>query len=271
MSFDPRTRHTIWSLLIGSSLNTLSIYGFNQTQVQRYMCVRTTRGAQHALVINAVGVACIIFLAGFMGIVLYAFYADCDPYTAKLVSGTDQIFPYFVMEVLSSKKGLPGVFLACIFSGSLSSISSGLNSLAAVLIEDVYKGLLKRRLSDERQGLVAKLISVALGALVILLTYAVSYLGSLINAALSLSGILSGPIMGVFVLGFFFPRANRRGALVGFFTGLLFVMWIFVGAQVTKNQRADPRLPLSIAGCKHLNGTSAMITNTTLATVVSTK
>ncbi|UJR08029.1 hypothetical protein I4U23_012306 [Adineta vaga] len=266
VSFDPRTRHTIWTFFLGSTLNTLSIYGFNQTQIQRYMCVRTTRGAQQALIINAIGVASIIFLTGFMGIILYAFYVNCDPYTAKLVSGSDQIFPYFVMEVLSSKKGLPGIFLACIFSGSLSSISSGLNSLAAVLIEDVYKGLLGRQLTDERQGYVAKICSVLLGAVVMLLTYVVSYLGSLINAALSLSGILSAPIMGVFLLGFFFPRANRRGALIGFFTGLSFVMWIFIGAQLTKNQRINLQLPLSVEGCKHLNVTTQMLFNTTIPT-----
>ncbi|CAF3429877.1 unnamed protein product [Rotaria sp. Silwood1] len=156
ISIDPRTRHTIWSVLIGNSINVLNYYGFNQTQIQRYMCVPSTRTAQHALFINAVGVVLIMILSGFIGIILYAYYADCDPYTAGYIRAVDQIFPYFVMEVLSSKKGLPGVILACIFSGSLSTISSGINSLAAVLIEDVYKGLMQRRLSDERLGYVSK-------------------------------------------------------------------------------------------------------------------
>ncbi|CAF4711711.1 unnamed protein product, partial [Rotaria magnacalcarata] len=77
------------------------------------------------------------------------------------------------MQVLSDKQGLPGVFLACIFSGSLSTISSGLNSLAAVIIEDVYKGLMGKKLTDQRQGFISKIFSVVLGAVVILLTYVV--------------------------------------------------------------------------------------------------
>ena len=249
ISPDPRTRHTVWSLLIGGTLNSLSTYGFNQTQVQRYMCVRTTRGAKQALFINAVGAAIVILLCGFIGVILYAHYVNCDPYTAGFVSDIDQIFPYFVMETLSDKPGLAGVFLACIFSGSLSTISSGLNSLAAVMIEDVYKGLLGKKITDERQGFVSKIFSVVLGAVVILLTYIVSYLGSVLNAALSLFGVLSGPIMGVFFLGFFFPRANRRGGLVGFLVSLAFILWIFLGAQITKNQMPDIRLPLSTANC----------------------
>ncbi|CAF1060218.1 unnamed protein product [Rotaria sp. Silwood1] len=248
-SFDPRVRHTIWSLLIGGSLNSLSMYSFNQTQIQRYMCVRTTHGAKQALFINAAGTALIILSSSLIGIILYAFYVDCDPYTAKYVSDIDQIFPYFVMDVLSSKKGLPGIFLACVFSGSLSTISSGLNSLAAVVIEDVYKGLMGRTLSDERQGLISKIFSIVLGAIVMLLTYVVSYLGSILNAALSLSGVLSGPITGVFFLGFFFPQVNRRGGLVGFLASLFVQCWIFLGAQLTKKQMKSARLPLSVANC----------------------
>lgn len=226
------------------------------------MCVRTTRGAKQALFINAAGAALVILLCGFIGIILYAYYADCDPYTAGFVSDIDQIFPFFVMEVLSDKPGLAGVFLACIFSGSLSTISSGLNSLAAVMIEDVYKGLLGKKITDERQGFVSKIFSVVLGAVVILLTYLVSYLGSVLNAALSLFGVLSGPIMGVFFLGFFFPRANRRGGLVGFLVSLALILWIFLGAQVTKNQMPNTRLSLSISNCTNPKNQSTEAANT---------
>ncbi|UJR14173.1 hypothetical protein I4U23_001168 [Adineta vaga] len=262
VSFDPRVRHTVWSLLIGGTMNSLSTYGFNQTQVQRYMCVRTTRGAKQALFINAAGAAIVILLSAMIGIILYAYYADCDPYKAGYVTDIDQIFPYFVMEVLSDKPGLPGVFLACIFSGSLSTISSGLNSLAAVVIEDVYKGLMNKKISDERQGFASKIFSIVLGAVVILLTYVVSFLGSILNAALSLFGVLSGPIMGVFFLGFFFPQANRRGGLVGFLTSLCFIVWIFLGAQITKNQMKSEVLYLNISGCSlEINQTTTEATS----------
>jgi sodium-coupled monocarboxylate transporter 8/12 len=229
------------------------------------MCVSSTRGAKQALFINAVGATLIILLSGLIGIILYAYYADCDPYTAKYVTDIDQIFPYFVMEVLSDKKGLPGIFLACIFSGSLSTISSGLNSLAAVIIEDIYKGLLGKSINDERQGFVSKIFSIVLGAVVMLLTYVVSYLGSILNAAISLFGVLSGPIMGAFFLGFFFPQANSRGGFIGFIASLILQLWIFLGAQITKKQMKNVRLPLSVANCSiPVNITQTITTPITL-------
>ncbi|CAF4155602.1 unnamed protein product [Rotaria sordida] len=153
ISFDPRTRFTVWSLVIGGCFNSLSTYGFNQTQIQRYIAIRSTRGAKQALLIDAIGGSFIVLLTILIGVIMYAYYADCDPYTNKQIEHIDQILPYFVMEVLGDKKGIPGIFLACVFSGSLSTISSGLNSLAAVIIEDFYKGLMSRQLSDERQAL----------------------------------------------------------------------------------------------------------------------
>lgn len=224
------------------------------------MCVRSTRAARSALLINAIGVAVIILLSAIAGLVIYAYYAGCDPYTAGYIRDMDQTFPYFVMEVLGNKKGLPGVFLACIFSGSLSTISSGLNSLTAVIIEDMYKGLFRRQMTDEKQGFVSKICSVVLGVIVMALTYVVSKLGTVINAAVSLSGILSGPIAGIFILGFFFSKANARGGLIGLLGGLAMVLWIFLGAQFTKNQRKDYRLPFSTVDCVNITMTNRTIT-----------
>lgn len=44
-----------------------------------------------------------------------------------------------VMDRLTFLPGLPGLFVACLFSASLSSISSGLNALAIVILEDILK------------------------------------------------------------------------------------------------------------------------------------
>ena len=57
-NFDPdvRQRHTVWGLVIGSFFLWLSIYGTNQTQVQRYLSVPTRQQAVTALHINTLGI-----------------------------------------------------------------------------------------------------------------------------------------------------------------------------------------------------------------------
>lgn len=50
-----------------------------------------------------------------------------------------QIMPLFVVDVMSNIPGLPGIFVAGIFSASLSTVSAAVNSLAAVKLEDYIK------------------------------------------------------------------------------------------------------------------------------------
>lgn len=47
--------------------------------------------------------------------------------------------PYYVVDTMGNIPGLSGLFVAGIFSASLSTVSAALNSLAAVTIEDYYK------------------------------------------------------------------------------------------------------------------------------------
>ncbi|ESO87029.1 hypothetical protein LOTGIDRAFT_107431 [Lottia gigantea] len=244
---DPSVRHSVWSLAIGGFFTWVAIYGTNQAQVQRTCTCPTLRKAQIAMWLNFPGLCAILYLSCLIGIVMYAFYSTCDPLQYGLVGAADQLLPLFVMDTLGDYPGLPGVFVACLFSGALSTISSGLNSLAAVFLEDVIKAYIFKDLRQERATLISKVLAVIFGIICLGLTYVASLLGSVLQAALSLFGMIGGPLLGTFTLGMLFPWANKWGAFSGLFTGLVFMFWIGVGAQVYKPP--NPRPPLYIHGC----------------------
>lgn len=72
-----------------------------------------------AVYLNSVGIIGIVTLAGFSGVTMFAYYAQCDPYTAGWVNASDQLMPYFVMEILHQYPGLAGAYLCSAFSGTL--------------------------------------------------------------------------------------------------------------------------------------------------------
>ncbi|XP_071959654.1 sodium-coupled monocarboxylate transporter 1-like [Antedon mediterranea] len=226
---DPRIRHSFWSILIGGFFTWVAIYGVNQSQVQRYLSCKSMKDAQIALYINAFGLFTIVSLATMCGLVMYAVYRDCDPYTAGYVKQTDQLMPYLVMDILADFPGIPGLFVAAMFSGALSTVSSGLNSLAAVLGEDVIKPFFNP--SEEKYTQISKVVVCSFGLLSIGMAYVASQLGDVLQAALSIFGMIGGPLLGVFMLGMFFPWTNSIGAIVGLFSGLGFSFWVGVGAQ----------------------------------------
>ena len=52
---DPTTRHTVWTMIVGGYFTWISVYGINQTQVQRYLTVKEKRQAvKYAFVVENV-------------------------------------------------------------------------------------------------------------------------------------------------------------------------------------------------------------------------
>ena len=76
------------------------------------------------------------------GLVIYKMYENCDPVSKGLVFSKDQLLPLFTLHLTAAGflgTGFPGFLVAGVFSGALSTVSGGLNSLAAVTLEDFVK------------------------------------------------------------------------------------------------------------------------------------
>ncbi|XP_048248844.1 sodium-coupled monocarboxylate transporter 2-like [Haliotis rufescens] len=214
-SFDPTTRHSFWSVVVGGSFLWISLYGVNQAQVQRALSCPSVFKAKMILFVNLPGLILIVSLCCMIGIVMYAFYADCHPIKFNnLISKSDQLLPLYVMDILGHIPGIPGVFVSCIFSGSLSTISSSMNALGAIIPCDLIKPYCCPNLSDRSMTILSKVIVVIFGGVAIGLAVLVSQLGSVMQASYSVYSILNGPLFGLFVLGMFFPWANAWSPLV---------------------------------------------------------
>ncbi|OCT88734.1 sodium-coupled monocarboxylate transporter 1-like [Xenopus laevis] len=265
--FDPQPlrRHTFWTILIGGTFLWVGIYGVNQSQVQRYISCKTKGQAKLSLYLNLIGLLIILACAVLCGLILYSVYKDCDPWTSNIISAPDQLMPYLVLDILKDYPGVPGLFVACAYSGTLSTVSSSINALAAVTIEDLIKPY--TNLSENKLAWTSKGMSALYGILCIAMAAVASFMGSVIQAALSIFAMVGGPLLGLFSLGLFFPFCNPVGAVVGLFFGFSMSLWAGIGAQLYPPlpERSRP-LPLSIAGCNF----STTDTNWTSTTTEST-
>merc|ERR1719300_1313095 len=256
-STDTTTRHSVWTMIIGGYFTWVSVYGINQTQVQRYMSVKDKSQAVKAIWLNVLGIGSLLLICAYGGLVTFAYYSQkaCDPITIRQVDKTDQIFPLFVMQVMGDIPCVPGLFVAGVFSGALSTVSSGLNSLAAVTMQDFIIGNIKTKLSEEKQTMITKILAVVFGVIGYGIVFVVKYLPGVLEAALGIFGIVGGPVLGAFTLGMFFPFANSLGAFIGCFSSLIFTMWMGFGqtvAKAAKTYHADtwsPKMPTSTENC----------------------
>ncbi|XP_043397887.1 sodium-dependent multivitamin transporter isoform X4 [Chelonia mydas] len=157
LSPDPFERHTFWTLAVGGVFMMLSLYGVNQAQVQRYLSSRTEREAVLSCYAVFPCQQVVLCLSCLTGLVMFAYYQEHPPTAAQSQASSDQLVLYFVMDVLKDLPGLPGLFVACLFSGSLSTISSAFNSLATVTMEDLIHPYFPG-LRESRATLLSKLL-----------------------------------------------------------------------------------------------------------------
>ena len=233
-SFDPTTRHSVWTLVFGSYFTWIAIYGVNQAQVQRALSCSTLRDARIAMWLNVPGLWLILALGSLTGLFMSAFYEKCDPLKAGFVKSPNQLLPMFVMDILGDVTGLPGLFCAGLFSAALSTVSSGLNAISALVLEDVIRAYFIKDIREARARRISQVLALIFGVICLGLTVICSKLGEVLQIAMSLFGMLGGPLLGTFTLGMIFPWANTYGAFAGLATSLPFIFWIGIGASIVK-------------------------------------
>ncbi|XP_050398733.1 sodium-coupled monocarboxylate transporter 1 isoform X1 [Patella vulgata] len=263
---DPTQRHSFWSLVVGGTIGWTSTYGVNQASVQRYCALPTLKKAKLSVMLNVIGVIILLTLTSLTGIVVFAYYAQkgCDPLSAGYVSNSNQLIPYFVMEVLGYP-GLPGLFISCLFSGALSTMSSCLNALAAVTWEDFLKPHFDY-LTERKKTYVTKLLVLLYGGAGIGMAFMAKNLGgTVLQASLSFTGAASGPLLGMFCLGAFFKWANWIGVVVGAILGLIFPLWISIGAYSVISRPGHLLFPTNSCSIANITLTTAM---TPISTIV---
>ena len=144
LSADPTTRLTVWSTTIGGLFLGMSMFGANQPCMQRTCTLKDITLAKWSAFIGAAMLSLFYIMSTAVGLVIFACYTSlgCDPVQSGQISSGNQILPYYIMDVLAYP-GLPGVLFSSLFSGALSTLSSSINSMSAVMWEDILQPFFK--------------------------------------------------------------------------------------------------------------------------------
>ncbi|XP_042901281.1 putative sodium-dependent multivitamin transporter [Parasteatoda tepidariorum] len=163
-SLDPSfyKRYTLWNIIAQGIILSMGSFSANQVQVQRLLTLKNINRSRRALFVSMpIGVPLHLLIC-LTGIVLYAYFEKCDPLSPpnNPIHHGDQLLPYFMMKSLSDYSGLAGICICGIFSACLSTVSSCVNSLTAVTMQDLIRPfLLAKGLSEGKLTVAAQLIS----------------------------------------------------------------------------------------------------------------
>jgi SSS family solute:Na+ symporter len=235
-AFSLTQSYTFWSGLLGGTFLTMASHGTDQTMVQRLLSARTERDSKKALLASGVVILFQFTLFLVIGVMLFVFAQHVSLGAAG--SDPDKLYPAFIVHHMPV--GLTGMILASIFAIAMSNASGSLNSLASSSIMDLGA----RRGETSATSLQRSRRMTLAWGLVLGLLGLVKW-GPVLVAGLTIASITYGALLGVFLLGTWNKRANERGALIGFvsgiavmilvrlFTPLAWTWYVLVGTLVT--------------------------------------
>lgn len=244
--FDLTANGNFWVMLLYGAFFYLQKYAADQTLVQRYLVAKNDRDALKGVALGAF--LCVPAWTAFMlvGTLLWAFYqlsgevlpAHVLDQNGKVIA--DRVFPYFLTTKIPA--GLAGIFMAALFSAAMSTMSSDLNCLSAVGVEDYYRKL-RPNSTDKQRLFIGKIIVAISGALAVAIGAFIARKG---EGALTLyyaaTAIVSAGLAGMFLLAFLSCRANKQGLWIGIAWALLFAAW----AVLTSTKGSDGKIFLDL-------------------------
>lgn len=220
---------TMWVMLLIGFIGFLGGSMADQTMVQRYLAASSTREARKAAIVSAVSSIFTWMLFLFIGICMFVYFKVLpDPNVAKL--NPEEVLPYYILTRIPS--GLAGIIIAAILAAGLSTLSSGINSISTVAVVDFLKRCISRDRPDEYYFYQARLISFAVGVIMIAGALIFHYLPreSMSDLSLIIGSLFGGCSMAIFLAVFFVCKIDAKAATAGLIGALLLNIYLMLCA-----------------------------------------
>lgn len=253
---------TFWVVLTYGLVINLNNFGIDQSFVQRYHTARSDREAAKSVWLGAflyVPVSAVFF---FIGTALFAYYqtqpaqtlnsvrleaageklekqglTEQSPNYARRLTETaaalkpkdygDKVLPYFIVTKLPP--GVAGLLLAAILAAAMSSIDTSLNSSATIVLSDFYRRFLRPDAGERESMIVLYTATLTIGAVGTAAALAMIGVKSVLDTWWTLSGILAGGMVGLFLLGLISRWAKNAAAVTAVVVGVLVTVWMTIG------------------------------------------
>jgi len=221
---------TFWVTFVYAVFINLQNLGIDQSYTQRYISAKDGRDAVKSVCLGSFlylpVTACFVLI----GTLLWAYYTGRpEALPSEIAAVKDSVFPYFIVHSLPV--GVTGLLVAAIVAAAMSTVSATLNSGATVVMEDWYRRYLNPTAGDRPRLVVLRTSTVLLGVATIVVAFAVIGVESALSTWWMLQSVLSGGMLGLFLLGCVSRRVRPMQAVTATVLGVFVVAWIVFGQK----------------------------------------
>lgn len=221
----------IWTLLGGLWVLHFSYWGFNQYIIQRALGAESLAEAQKGLAFAALLKFLIPLIVVIPGIAaLWLAQNGLQGLSEQALSQKPDSTYGALMALMPV--GIRGLIFAALIAAIVSSLASMINSISTIFTMDIYRDYFVTGRDEGHYVWVGR--GTAATAMLIALFLAIPLLGggkSIFQTIQEYTGFVAPGIVAVFVLGFFWKRANTAGAFALLISSVLLSLLFYLSAQ----------------------------------------
>lgn len=212
--FMPTAGQYNWAFVFAIWLLGIQYCSTNNDLVVRALAARSPRASALGWVLAGAVMVPFAFLIILPGLAA----AQINPGLSG--SQVDMALPLLIHRYMPTV--LLGIVLCGFMASQMSTVSGSLNANSIIVANDIYCSLFNRKATNRQLLWMARAATVGIGAIMIVYAYLVPYIGSAVEAYLTVVGITDMPSFVVFIIcGLFIRRVNSAGAIVGYVGGIL--------------------------------------------------
>lgn len=234
-SFSPYVRLTIWMMVIGIIMEFLFYNSSDQISIQRLLATSSYKQAQKSMftfVIIGLPFAAVLW---FIGLAVFSYYGQ-HPDEAAGLTGDTALFRYIATHLPSP---LPGLVISAMLAAVMSTLDSGMNSLATVGTKDVYIQFFRRDASEQQQVLFSRVMTVVAGMFAVGVALLIASVAESIRDTImevnTIWGAFSAVLAPMFLIGVTTRKVQARHIIVGCVTAWVVATVLVAWYLMSKN------------------------------------
>lgn len=237
-TFDPHERITIWILLIATFSEFLFYNSSDQIAIQRLLSTKGYRDAKRSLYTSVVISLPVGVVLWTLGLVIFSFYSN-QPDLEMPASGDLALFNFIGTQIPSP---LPGIIIAAMLAAVMSTLDSGMNSLATVATKDFYLKMFRPNADEAAQVKFSRAMTIGIGVFAIgsglMISQISGSIGETIMEASTVWMSFASVLAPTFLLGVTTRSLNSKHVLIALVAGWISLIPMIVWYLYSKSQES---------------------------------
>ncbi|MBE6355966.1 MAG: sodium/solute symporter [Lentisphaerae bacterium] len=249
----PYVRLTFWLLLWNLIMGGIEGASSDQLNIQRLLSTKDWKtGFKSQLTSTALGVTNITILY-IIGFCIYSYFAQ-NPDPEVTAHGGDIAFFRFIALKLGTP--LPGIFMAAMLAAIMSTLDSGMNSMAAVWLKEFHVRFINKKATPQQEMKILKWATIIIGVVAIVFALALNVAGQWLKQSATevatIFGLLGFCTLPAYLFAVISKRANSTliWAYTFFATGEAISqnIWYTLSRNAVHLWEADPSVGFGWGG-----------------------